>query len=70
MSVIISDSYGLSLADVILNVSAKFISKKSILFVEQGHSGVHEGNFEQMLHEQNGPFVRGAIKIHAIFGLS
>ena len=30
MSVIISDSYGLSLADVILNVFAKFISKKSI----------------------------------------
>ena len=53
MSVIISDSYGLSLADVILNVSAKFISKKSILFVEQGHSGVHEGNFGKMPHEKN-----------------
>jgi hypothetical protein len=69
MAVIISDYYGLSLADVILNVSAKFISKKSILFVMQGHSGVYEGNFEQLPHEQKRPFVRGAIKIHAMFGL-
>jgi hypothetical protein len=69
MSVIISDSCGLSLAGVVLNASAKFMSKKSIFFVGQGHSGVHEGNFEQMPHEQNGPFVRGAIKIHAMFGL-